>query len=77
VSTTLYNAVNNAGLSSIERTHHTLPVHYVASGMDATVDFGNIDYKFRNTLKYPVYIESYTSRGNVTFNLYSNSTERN
>lgn len=77
VSTTLYNAVNNAGLSSIERTHHTLPVHYVASGMDATVDFGNIDYKFRNTLKYPVYIEAYTSGGNVTFNLYSNSTERN
>lgn len=77
VSTTLYNAVNNAGLSSIERTHHTLPVHYVASGMDATVDFGNIDYKFKNTLKYPVYIEAYTSGGNVTFNLYSNSTERN
>lgn len=77
VSTTLYNAVNNAGLPSIERTHHTLPVHYVESGMDATVDFGNIDYKFKNTLNSPIYIEAYTSAGNVVFNLYSNSTERN
>lgn len=77
VSTTLFNAVNNAGLPSIERTHHTLPVHYIESGMDATVDFGNIDYKFKNTLKYPIYIRAYTSGGNVTFNLYSNSTERN
>lgn len=77
VSTTLYNAVNNSGLSSIERTHHTLPVHYVAMGMDATVDFGNIDYKFRNTLSYPMYIEAYTSGGSIVFNLYSNSTGRN
>lgn len=77
VSTTLYNAVNRSGLSSIERTHHTLPVHYVAQGMDATVDYGNIDYKFKNTLSYPVYIQSYTSGGTITFNLYSNSEARN
>ncbi|PRR86818.1 Vancomycin B-type resistance protein VanW [Clostridium luticellarii] len=73
VSTTLYNAVYKAGLTSTERVHHTLPVHYVAEGMDATVDYGNIDYKFRNDFKYPVYIEGYTSGGNVAFNLYSNS----
>lgn len=77
VSTTLYNAVRNSGLLSLERTHHTLPVHYVSEGMDATVDYGNIDYKFKNTSSYPVYIEAYTSNGNVTFNLYSNSEARN
>ncbi|BAH08064.1 hypothetical protein CKR_3013 [Clostridium kluyveri NBRC 12016] len=73
VSTTLYNAVNKAGLPSVERSHHTLPVHYVQEGMDATVDYGNIDYKFRNDFKYPIYIEGYTSGGSVVFNLYSNS----
>ena len=73
VSTTLYNAVHNAGLTSTERSHHSLPVHYVSEGMDATVDYGNIDYKFRNDFKYPVYIEGYISGGNVAFNLYSNS----
>ncbi|WP_446898370.1 VanW family protein [Clostridium sp. LBM24168] len=73
VSTTLYNAVNAAKLTSTERVHHTRPVHYVAEGMDATVDYGNIDYKFRNDFKYPVYIQGYTSGGSVAFNLYSNS----
>ncbi|APM40715.1 hypothetical protein BS101_19315 [Clostridium kluyveri] len=77
VSTTLYNAVNKAGLPSVERSHHTLPVHYVQEGMDATVDYGNIDYKFRNDFKYPIYIEGYTSGGNVVFNLYSNSAVAN
>lgn len=73
VSTTLYNAVERAKLTSTARTHHTMPVHYVAEGMDATVDYGNIDYKFRNDFKYPVYVQGYTSGGNVVFNLYSNS----
>ena len=77
VSTTLYNAVYNSGLTSLERTHHTLPVHYAAEGMDATVDYGNIDYKFKNTLSYPIYIEAYTTSGNINFNLYSNSSARN
>lgn len=77
VSTTLYNAVNKAGLTSVERSHHTLPVHYVKEGMDATVDYGNIDYKFRNDFKYPIYVEGYTSGGNVVFNLYSNSAAAN
>ncbi|GAA0744569.1 VanW family protein [Clostridium oceanicum] len=71
VSTTLFNAVDKAGLESTERTHHTLPVHYVPEGKDATVDFGNIDYKFKNNFSSPVYIESYTSNGQIAFNIYS------
>lgn len=71
VSSTLFNAVASCNLESVERSHHTKPVHYVPQGMDATVDYGNIDYKFRNNLQSPVYIEAYTSNGNVVFNLYS------
>lgn len=71
VSSTLFNAVASCNLESVERSHHTKAVHYVPQGMDATVDYGNIDYKFKNTLENPVYIESYTSNGNVIFNLYS------
>lgn len=73
VSTTLYNAVNKANLISTERVHHTMPVHYVPEGMDATVDYGNIDYKFKNNFKFPVYLQAYTSGGNIIFNIYSNS----
>ncbi|MCT8975880.1 VanW family protein [Clostridium sp. CX1] len=74
VSTTLYNAILRANIKSVERAHHTLPSHYVPLGLDATVDYGNLDYKFKNTLDYPIYIEGDTSGGNVTFNIYSNSS---
>ncbi|NMM65288.1 hypothetical protein HBE96_22150 [Clostridium sp. P21] len=77
VSTTLYNAVYKTEMASIEREHHTMPVHYVPQGMDATVDYGNIDYKFKNTLQYPVYIQSYIANSNIVFNLYSNSSSKN
>ncbi|MBC2581509.1 VanW family protein [Clostridium sp. DJ247] len=71
VSTTLYNSILDASLKPLEITHHTLPVHYVQGGMDATVDYGNIDFKFKNTLASPIYIQAYTAGGNVVFNLYS------
>lgn len=77
VSTTLYNAILRANIKSVERAHHTLPSHYVPLGMDATVDYGNLDYKFKNTLDYPLYIEADTSGGRVTFNIYSNESLSN
>ena len=77
VSTTLYNAILRANINSVERSHHSLPSHYVPLGMDATVDYGNLDYKFKNTLNYPVYIQGDTSDGRVTFNIYSNSSLSN
>lgn len=74
VSTTLYNAILRAGILPTERTHHTIPSTYVPIGMDATVDYGNIDYKFKNTLLYPIYIEGSTAGKQITFNIYTNSS---
>lgn len=74
VSSTLYNATLRANVKATERVHHTIPSSYVNLGEDATVDYGNIDYKFKNTLSYPMYIEGYTSGGNIYFNIYSNSS---
>lgn len=74
VSSTLYNAILLANIKATERTHHTLPSSYVPLGRDATVDWGNIDYKFKNTLPYPIYIEGYASGGTLGFNIYSNSS---
>ncbi|WP_243121138.1 G5 domain-containing protein [Clostridium autoethanogenum] len=37
------------------------------------MDYGNIDYKFKNTLGYPIYIECTTDYKKLTFNIYSNS----
>lgn len=71
VSTTLYNAVMKANINATERSHHSLPSHYVALGLDATVDYGRLDYKFKNTLEYPIYIEGYIDGKTLIFNVYS------
>lgn len=73
VSSTLHNAIVRAGITPTERDHHNMPVSYVGLGMDATVDYGNIDYKFKNTLDYPIYIECVVKDKDITFNIYSNS----
>lgn len=72
VSTTLYNAIIRMNLKSTERANHTLTLTYVEPGFDATVS-DDIDYKFKNTLPYPIYIEGLTKEGRVYFNVYSNS----
>jgi vancomycin resistance protein YoaR len=74
VSSTLYNAILGTELMSVERIHHTFPSSYVGIGQDATVDYGNLDYKFKNSYKYPIFIEGYVSNRNLNFNIYSNSS---
>lgn len=71
VSSTLYNTLLKANINASERTNHTLPLGYIGKGLDATVDWGNIDYKFKNTLSTPIYIEGYTKNKNLYFNIYS------
>lgn len=72
VSSTLYNTVLNAGILPTERRNHSLPVGYVPSGLDATMAEDLIDFKFVNTLDYPIYIDAYTSGGQLTINFWSN-----
>lgn len=74
VSSTLYNAMLSAGIKALERTAHSLPSSYVKLGLDATVDWNNIDLKFENTLGYPIYIQAYTEDKKIYVNFYSNSS---
>ncbi len=70
VSTTLYNAVMFAELEIVARQNHSRPVTYVDKGRDATLAGDYIDFKFKNTTEYPIYIESYVE-GNILFvNIY-------
>jgi vancomycin resistance protein YoaR len=77
VSSTLYNAMLTTDILSTERIHHTIASGYIPKGQDATVDWGNLDYKFKNTFKYPIFIEGFTSNRNLYFNIYSNSAFTN
>lgn len=58
-STTLYNAALLAGMDITERDCHSMPSSYCPIGLDATVDYGNIDFQFRNPLDTPVYIAAW------------------
>lgn len=58
-STTIYNAAMKAGMEAIERYAHAYPSVYADRGLDATVDYGNLDMKFKNNFDYPVYIATY------------------
>ena len=48
VSTTVNMAVKSAGIKTNAR-QHSLPVSYASREDEATVSFGNIDFKFTNT----------------------------
>ena len=61
VSSTLYNAVLRANLKIDERLCHMFPVAYVPLGLDATVDYGTVDFVFSNDTDFPIKVVSYTT----------------
>ncbi|MHB1127634.1 MAG: VanW family protein [Bacillota bacterium] len=58
IASTLYNVVVYSNLQVIERHPHGMTVPYVPPGQDATVSFGSLDFRFRNTSGSPVIIWS-------------------
>ena len=69
ISSTLYNAVIGANLEIIERRNHSFTTSYIKAGKDATVVYGVIDFKFKNTRTYPIKISSSVNSGIVDFKI--------
>lgn len=69
VSTTLYSAVLYADLGITARTEHMMKVGYAPAGQDATVAYGSIDFKFKNTTDYPIKIAASTGGGKITVSI--------
>ncbi|WP_157834943.1 VanW family protein [Desulfofalx alkaliphila] len=57
-STALHQTVLNAGLEILERHSHSLDVDYAERGNDATVWYGVLDYRFKNTKDNPIKINA-------------------
>ena len=76
VSTTLYNAVINAELKVVERSPHSMVVHYVSVSRDAAISGDYKDFKFKNNTKAPVYIYASASEGILTFKIYGEDTRK-
>ncbi|MBI2841908.1 MAG: VanW family protein [Armatimonadetes bacterium] len=76
VSSTLYNAALLANLEIVERSHHSMRVPYVPMGRDATVAYGLLDLKFRNSTSAPIYIAAGTSGSRLTVQIYGSATDK-
>lgn len=77
VSTAIYRAVMKANLRSVERTNHSMVVGYAKPGLDATVSYGYLDYKFKNTYDFPIYIQGSSSGKVMTYNIYGDPSALN
>ena len=88
VSTTLFRAVFNAGYPIVERYSHAYRVSYYEqtasgavdpklAGLDATVYFPLVDFKFVNDTPYWIQMETYMGNDSLTWKLYSTKDGRN
>lgn len=69
-STTIYNAGLLCGMHVQERQCHYYKSTYVDAGRDATIDYGNIDLKLKNTFDYQLFMECYMEGTKLTCNIY-------
>ena len=76
VSSSLYYCALVADLSILERECHAFAPAYMPLGIDATVNWGTLDFRFRNTMDYPIKIEATASGGSVTVSILG-TDERN
>ncbi|MBQ1281588.1 MAG: VanW family protein [Oscillospiraceae bacterium] len=58
VASTLYYCALKSDLKIDERLAHFYTVDYVPYGLDATIDWGNIDLKFTNNTEHPIQLRA-------------------
>lgn len=70
LSSTLYNAVKDLNVDVTERHNHSKKVYYVPDGQDATVSYGNLDFKFKNLNNFSLLFEATSNAQSVDVNIY-------
>lgn len=74
-STTLYNALLLSGAEIDEVHKHTLPVGYVELSLDAMVNEGTADMRFKNISDQPIYIQAYVEKDRAYAKVYGKPLE--
>jgi vancomycin resistance protein YoaR len=77
VSSTLFNAVDNAGIHILERYSHSKSVPYVPEGRDATVSWYGPDFSFKNNFNQPILIRANIYGGKVIVKVFSSDLVNN
>ena len=76
VSSTLYNAILLADMAIEERTSHFRPPGYVPIGQDATVADNLLDFKFKNTSQFNIYVLSEVVSDHVNITILGELNEK-
>jgi vancomycin resistance protein YoaR len=76
VSTTVFNAAYEAGLPIDTRTNHALYIAHYPQGRDATVNYPDIDLKFRNDTGHWLLLRTFVGSSALTVKLYGTPQHR-
>ncbi|HSK68046.1 MAG TPA: VanW family protein, partial [Candidatus Limnocylindria bacterium] len=74
VSSTLFNAAALSGMTIVSRDPHAWPVSYLDRGLDATVNWPGLDFKFRNDKDTPVFIIAWYENRRMHAEIYGMRT---
>ena len=76
IASTIYNTALLGGLEIVKRYPHAKKSVYVPGGLDATVASYSsgwyVDFQFKNTYDYPLYISAYATGGEAHVDFWSN-----
>jgi vancomycin resistance protein YoaR len=76
VSTTVFNAAFEAGISITSRTNHALYISHYPQGRDATVNYPDTDLKFQNDTGKWLLLRTFVGASELTVNLYGTPVDR-
>jgi vancomycin resistance protein YoaR len=76
VSTTVFNAAYEAGLSIVERQNHALYIDHYPLGRDATVNYPDTDLKFVNDTGHWLLLEAIITSSSLTVRLFGTPVRR-
>lgn len=76
VSTTVFNAAYEAGLSITERSNHALYISHYPLGRDATVNYPDLDLKFTNDTESWILLRTFVGSSSLTVALYGTPQNR-
>ncbi len=63
VSSSLYYCAVYSNLEIVNRACHAFATGYIPNGLDATIYYPSLDFKFRNNTGFPIKIVAYTEGG--------------
>lgn len=75
VASVIYYCTLKSDLEVIERYEHQYTPDYVPWGMDATIYWGSLDYRFRNNTAFPIRIDASVSGGYVHITFVGTETK--